>query len=83
MQCGRRVQCGRQLHGDCATDTPEPCWLLCLLLLQVWSTRGVEGVHRFLARVFRAFEGGVSDSGMDVASSDQTSRDQSAICIYY
>lgn len=28
---------------------------------KVWSTRGVEGVHRFLARVYRAFEGGVSD----------------------
>jgi hypothetical protein len=33
-----------------------------LLLLQVWSTRGVEGVHRFLARVYRAFEAGVSDA---------------------
>ncbi|KAG2500715.1 hypothetical protein HYH03_001480 [Edaphochlamys debaryana] len=28
---------------------------------KVWSTRGVEGVHRFLARVWRLFEGGVSD----------------------
>jgi hypothetical protein len=26
---------------------------------QVWNTRGVEGVHRFLARVYRALEGGV------------------------
>jgi hypothetical protein len=34
----------------------------------VWSTRGVEGVHRFLARVWRAFEGGVSD--------DEPTRDQ-------
>lgn len=28
---------------------------------QVWSTRGVEGVHRFLARAYRVFEGGVTD----------------------
>eukprot|EP00775_Hariotina_reticulata_P005133 gene5133-5373_t len=28
---------------------------------KVWSTRGVEGVHRFLARVYRAFDAGVSD----------------------
>jgi len=28
---------------------------------KVWSTRGVEGVHRFLARVYRAFEPGVTD----------------------
>eukprot|EP00878_Enallax_costatus_P022863 GHUV01024296.1.p1 GENE.GHUV01024296.1~~GHUV01024296.1.p1 ORF type:complete len:684 (+),score=223.68 GHUV01024296.1:356-2407(+) len=28
---------------------------------KVWSTRGVEGVHRFLARVYRAFESGVTD----------------------
>ncbi|WIA22710.1 hypothetical protein OEZ85_001117 [Tetradesmus obliquus] len=28
---------------------------------KVWSTRGVEGVHRFLNRVYRAFEAGVSD----------------------
>ncbi|KAF8066270.1 leucine--tRNA ligase [Scenedesmus sp. PABB004] len=28
---------------------------------KVWNTRGVEGVHRFLARVYRAFEAGVSD----------------------
>ncbi|EFJ50272.1 hypothetical protein VOLCADRAFT_89222 [Volvox carteri f. nagariensis] len=28
---------------------------------KVWSTRGVEGVHRFLARVWRLFEGGVSE----------------------
>jgi leucyl-tRNA synthetase len=28
---------------------------------QVWSTRGVEGVHRFLARAYRALEGGVSE----------------------
>ncbi|GIL79151.1 hypothetical protein Vretimale_16692 [Volvox reticuliferus] len=28
---------------------------------KVWSTRGVEGVHRFLARVWRLFEGGVTD----------------------
>jgi hypothetical protein len=34
----------------------------------VWNTRGVEGVHRFLARVWRAFEGGVSD--------DEPTRDQ-------
>ncbi len=27
--------------------------------MQVWSTRSVEGVHRFLARVYRIFEGGV------------------------
>jgi hypothetical protein len=27
----------------------------------VWNTRGVEGVHRFLARSFRVFEGGLSD----------------------
>ncbi len=31
------------------------------LQTQVWSTRGVEGVHRFLARVWRAFEAGISD----------------------
>lgn len=35
-------------------------FLCCCVCLQVWSTRGVEGVHRFLARVYRAFEGGVS-----------------------
>jgi hypothetical protein len=29
---------------------------------QVWSTRSVEGVHRFLARAFRIFEAGVSDA---------------------
>jgi len=29
--------------------------------LQVWNTRGVEGVHRFLARAWRAFEGGLCD----------------------
>ncbi|KXZ41205.1 hypothetical protein GPECTOR_654g773 [Gonium pectorale] len=28
---------------------------------KVWSTRGVEGVHRFLARVWRLFEGGLVD----------------------
>ncbi|MEW5300771.1 MAG: hypothetical protein WDW36_003677 [Sanguina aurantia] len=28
---------------------------------KVWNTRGVEGVHRFLARVYRAFEAGVTD----------------------
>ncbi|KAG1659920.1 hypothetical protein FOA52_015358, partial [Chlamydomonas sp. UWO 241] len=28
---------------------------------KVWSTRGVEGVHRFLARSFRVFEGGLTD----------------------
>ncbi|GIL61315.1 hypothetical protein Vafri_15703 [Volvox africanus] len=28
---------------------------------KVWSTRGVEGVHRFLARVWRLFEGGVTE----------------------
>jgi len=28
---------------------------------KVWSTRGVEGVHRFLARAWRAFEGGISE----------------------
>lgn len=28
---------------------------------QVWSTNGVEGVHRFLARAWRLFEGGLSD----------------------
>jgi hypothetical protein len=28
---------------------------------KVWSTRGVEGVHRFLARAYRLFEGGVSE----------------------
>eukprot|EP00967_Tisochrysis_lutea_P093253 scaffold134823_cov23-Tisochrysis_lutea.AAC.1 len=33
----------------------------CLVLQQVWSTRGVEGVHRFLARAWRAFEGGISE----------------------
>jgi hypothetical protein len=26
----------------------------------VWSTNGVEGVHRFLARAWRLFEGGTS-----------------------
>lgn len=30
------------------------------IIIQVWSTRGVEGVHRFLNRVYRAFEAGVS-----------------------
>lgn len=29
--------------------------------LQVWSTNGVEGVHRFLARAWRLFEGGLSE----------------------
>ncbi|KAI8470252.1 MAG: hypothetical protein J3K34DRAFT_262668 [Monoraphidium minutum] len=28
---------------------------------KVWSTRGVEGVHRFLARAWRALENGVTD----------------------
>jgi len=28
---------------------------------KVWSTRGVEGVHRFLARVWRACEAGLTD----------------------
>ena len=28
---------------------------------KVWNTKGVEGVHRFLARTYRAFEGGLSD----------------------
>ena len=28
---------------------------------QVWSTNGVEGVHRFLARAWRLSEGGLSD----------------------
>jgi len=36
--------------------------------VKVWSTRGVEGVHRFLARAYRAFEQGVTD---DVPSKDQ------------
>jgi leucyl-tRNA synthetase len=36
--------------------------------LQVWSTRSVEGVHRFLARAWRAFEAGVSE--------DEPSREQ-------
>lgn len=26
---------------------------VCLSQTQVWSTKGVEGVHRFLARVYR------------------------------
>ena len=28
---------------------------------QVWNTRSVEGVHRFLARSYRLFENGVSE----------------------
>lgn len=28
---------------------------------QVWSTRGVEGVHRFLARVWRVWEQGLTE----------------------
>jgi leucyl-tRNA synthetase len=38
--------------------------------LQVWSTKGVEGVHRFLARVYRLVTegGGLTD--------EQPSRDQ-------
>ena len=35
---------------------------------QVWSTKGVDGVHRFLARVYRLCSDGVSD--------DEPSRDQ-------
>lgn len=35
---------------------------------KVWSTRGVEGVYRFLARTYRAFEVGLSD--------DEPTRDQ-------
>lgn len=35
---------------------------------KVWSTRGVEGVHRFLARAWRALEGGVTD---DAPTKDQ------------
>lgn len=34
---------------------------MCPARAQVWSTRSVEGVHRFLARVYRAFEAGVTD----------------------
>jgi leucyl-tRNA synthetase len=33
---------------------------------KVWSTKSVEGVHRFLARVFRLFEQGVSRSRASV-----------------
>ena len=29
---------------------------------QVWSTNGVEGVHRFLARAWRLFEGGLDSA---------------------
>ena len=36
-------------------DVPRPA------RRQVWSTNGVEGVHRFLARAWRLFEGGLSD----------------------
>ncbi len=32
-----------------------------LHLQKVWSTRGVEGVHRFLARTYRVFEPGMTD----------------------
>ena len=35
------------------------CWVS--PVPQVWSTNGVEGVHRFLARAWRLFEGGLSD----------------------
>ncbi|KAJ9505029.1 hypothetical protein QJQ45_021514 [Haematococcus lacustris] len=35
---------------------------------KVWNTRGVEGVHRFLARVWRLFDGGLSE--------DEPSREQ-------
>lgn len=35
--------------------------VLVAVCTQVWNTRGVEGVHRFLARVYRAFEAGVTD----------------------
>lgn len=35
---------------------------------KVWSTRGVEGVHRFLARVYRVFDSGLSD---DAPTRDQ------------
>lgn len=31
-----------------------------MVRLQVWNTNGVDGVHRFLARSWRLFEGGVS-----------------------
>lgn len=37
-------------------------------LSQVWNTRGVEGVHRFLARTFRVFEPGMTE---DVPTKDQ------------
>ena len=34
----------------------------------MWNTRSVDGVHRFLARVYRAFEGGLVD---EAPSKDQ------------
>ncbi len=39
-----------------------------LPLAQVWSTRSVEGVHRFLARTWRACEAGV---GHDTPTKEQ------------
>jgi len=36
-----------------------------LAILQVWNTNGVEGVHRFLGRAWRLFEGGLSDGSPD------------------
>lgn len=36
--------------------------------VKVWSTRSVEGVHRFLARAWRAFESGITD---EPATKDQ------------
>jgi leucyl-tRNA synthetase len=54
--------CGKKAPWEASIQSLQNFSMLMAvhLLLQVWSTRGVEGVHRFLARVFRAFEGGVS-----------------------
>ena len=42
-----------QLSSLPAPALTAPAWCACLPALQVWSTKGVEGVHRFLARVYR------------------------------
>ena len=42
-------------------SSPDNTQSGCLCALQVWNTRGVEGVHRFLARAYRVFEPGMTD----------------------
>lgn len=59
-----------------------------LAILQVWNTNGVEGVHRFLARAWRLFEGGLSDGAPDAEqlrllhSTIKRVRDCISFCFY-